>query len=54
MMIRVTILQKLKNLHVKCTARKIFKKADDVRTEIFMEKHKLKTNGDKIYCAKKT
>ena len=33
--------------------KKNLKKIDDVRTEIFTEKYKSKTDGDKIYCAKK-
>ena len=49
-MITVTVLQKLKNLHLKYTLRKIWKK-NDVRAEIFMEKYKPKTDRDKISCA---
>ena len=52
-MIRVTILQKLKNLQAKMYGKKNLKKIVDVRTEIFMEKCKSKTDGGKISCAKK-
>ena len=34
--------------------KKILKKIDDVRTEIFMERYKSKTDEDKSSCAKKT
>ena len=53
MMIRITILQKLKNLQAKMYGKKNLKKKVDVRTEIFMEKCNSKTDGDKISCAKK-
>ena len=33
--------------------KKNLKKVDDVRSDIFMEKHKPKTNREKISCAKK-
>ena len=33
--------------------KKNLEKIDDVRTEIFMEKCKPKTDGDKISCTKK-
>ena len=33
--------------------KKNLKKVDDVRSDIFMEKHKPKKNGEKISCAKK-
>ena len=36
MMIRGTILRTWKNLHAKCTVRKISKKIKSARTEIFM------------------
>ena len=49
MLIRVTILQKFtRKTYGKENLEKI-----DVRTEIFMEKYKPKTNGDKMSCAKK-
>ena len=51
-MIRVTILQKLKNLQAKMYGKKNLKKIVDVRTEIFMEKCKSKTDGGKIFVPK--
>ena len=36
----------------KMYGKKNLKKIDDVRTEVFMEKSKPKTDGDKISCAK--
>ena len=50
MMIRGTILRTWKNLHAKCTVRKISKKIKSARAEIFMEKCKAKTDEDKISC----
>ena len=53
-MIRVTILQKLKNFTCKVNDKKRLKKIDDVRTEIFMEKYKPNIRWtQKIVCQKK-
>ena len=54
MMIRVTILQKLKLFTCKVNDKKRLKKIDDVRTEIFMEKYKPNIRWtQKFFCQKK-